>query len=142
MRGKQAFDTNVFIYSLDSSAARANPGGREAVSRALIVQRSHISVQLVNEFTNIARRKLGLNYDQIHALVEGLGMVHSIAPISLETSTLARAVAAECGFSYYDSLMLAAALAQGCTVFYTEDMQHGRRLYDRMEIVNPFLVPH
>jgi predicted nucleic acid-binding protein len=142
MSGKQAFDTNVFIYSLDMAAARANPGGREAVSRSLIVQPSHISVQLVNEFTNIARKKLKLDYDQIHTLVEGLSLVHEIGPISLETSALARAVAAECGYSYYDSLMLAAALAQGCTTFYTEDMQHGHRLYGRMNIVNPFLARH
>jgi predicted nucleic acid-binding protein len=142
MHGKQAFDTNIFIYALDIEAARANPQGREAISRALIQQPAHLSVQLVNEFTNVARKRFKLDYDQIHSLVEGLGLVHEIAPISLQTSELARAIAAESGYSYYDSLMLAAALTKGCVTFYTEDMQHGHRLYGRMEIVNPFLAHH
>lgn len=142
MRVKQAFDTNIFIYALDIAAARANPQGREAISGALIQEPAHLSVQLINEFTNVARRRLKLDYDQIHRLVEGLGLVHEITAISLQTSELARAIAAESGYSYYDSLMLAAALATGCTTFYTEDMQHGHRLYGRLEIINPFLVRH
>jgi predicted nucleic acid-binding protein len=40
-------------------------------------------------------------------------------------------------YSFYDSLIIAAALEAGCTRLYSEDLQHGQRI-ERLTIVNPF----
>ncbi|MFZ1344751.1 hypothetical protein [Thiothrix eikelboomii] len=42
------------------------------------------------------------------------------------------------GYSYFDSLMLASALEQGCSILYSEDMQHGQILEGGLRIIDPF----
>jgi len=42
------------------------------------------------------------------------------------------------GYSFYDSLIIAAALTAGCRRVYSEDLQHGQRI-GQLTIVNPFL---
>jgi predicted nucleic acid-binding protein len=48
-------------------------------------------------------------------------------------------ISAEFKFSYWDSLMVSSALAANCKVFYTEDLQHGQLIENRLEVINPFV---
>ncbi|MEO5344322.1 MAG: nucleic-acid-binding protein, partial [Gammaproteobacteria bacterium SHHR-1] len=47
-------------------------------------------------------------------------------------------IASRYSLSHYDSLILAAALEAGCSVVYSEDMQHGQQINNRLTIINPF----
>ena len=149
MSVKNSFDTNILIYSLAGGhdETRGTPAinamvrdrNRKALlAQALVAKPSVISVQLLNEFTNVARKKLGMTMQEIRPLIDNLAMVHSVMPIDLATLTLALEVAEHTRYGIFDSNIIAVALMAGCDTLYTEDMGHGRRLFDTLTIVNPF----
>ena len=47
-------------------------------------------------------------------------------------------ISARYGFSFWDSMMVAAALDNHCSVLYSEDMQNDQIIEKRLQIVNPF----
>lgn len=149
MSAENSFDTNILIYSLaggnDETVgtpainAMASERNRKArLAQALVAKPSVISVQLLNEFTNVARKKLGMTLQEIRPLIANLALVHSVMPLDLATLTLALEVAEYTQYGIYDSNIIAVALMAGCVTLYTEDMGHGRCIFDTLTIVNPF----
>jgi predicted nucleic acid-binding protein len=133
MSERYAIDTNIAIYGFleEKKSAKANQ---------LIRGGPSISVQLLNEFANVSIKKNianGRNLDQ--AIDDIIACVASICPLTVEINAEARRLHYRYQISIYDALMLAAALADNCTTFYSEDMQHGLIVNDRLKIVNPFL---
>jgi predicted nucleic acid-binding protein len=95
----------------------------------------------LNEFVNVCRRKLKLDWKEIEerlAVVKAL--VHEVAPLSLKIHEKAVELARDHALSFYDALMIAAALSLNCRRFLTEDMQHGRAV-GALTIENPFGDP-
>lgn len=126
------FDTNVLIYGASSDT-------RKARADLLLRQGGVISVQVVNEFTAVARRKLRMDWPHIEEAVARMrDMFNLVLPLTLETHAAAVALARDHSLAFYDALILAAALEAGCEILYSEDFQHGRRFGDCM-ILNPFL---
>lgn len=129
---KAFFDTNVIVYA-------QREGRKGDIARRLMLDGGCISVQVLNELTNVLRRKRGLHWDAIIDVVEDvIKMLGDPLPINLDTHRLGVMLARANGFSFYDSLLLAAAIQDGCEVMYSEDMQHGRVL-GALEIRNPFI---
>jgi predicted nucleic acid-binding protein len=60
--------------------------------------------------------------------------------VTLPTVHVALDIRERYGFSWYDSLIVAAALESNCDLLYSEDMQHGQIIEGRLSIVNPFLT--
>jgi predicted nucleic acid-binding protein len=129
---KPFFDTNVIIY--------AQEDGRKAeIARERLRSGGVISVQVVNEATNVLRRKYGADWDRIGRVIgRVLNAVDKPLPITMETYRLAVDLARSDGFSFFDALLLAAAIKHGCEVMYSEDMQHGR-VINGLEIRDPFI---
>ena len=124
-------DTNVLIY-----AQTVEP--KSETARRAILDGGVISVQVLNEFTAVLRRKFHLEWDDIVAAVNDLRVTFNpIRPISVVTHMDAVALARSHGFNFYDALIIASALDAGCDTLLTEDLQHGRRI-DGLTIVNPF----
>jgi len=129
---KVFLDTNVLIYAFSDDA-------RAIVAEALLDRGGDISVQVLNEFANVARRKLGFDWRQIEqALAAIRTLARAIHPIDLETHTDAIALAQRYGFSFYDALIVASALRARCKVLFSEDMQDGLVVGDGLKIANPF----
>ena len=129
---KAFFDTNILIYAATSDEKKQRAAdclGRSGCA----------SVQVLNEFVHVARRKLRHDWPQIE-LALGLlrASLDEVVPITLNTHTGAVAVAREHGLSFYDALIVASAIEAGCDTLYSEDMQHGRSI-GGLKIVNPFL---
>ncbi len=128
---KVFFDTNVLLYALD-------PDSRKGLRAAeLIEQGGTISVQVLNEFIHVARRKFKLDLpvalETLSAITDDL----EIVPVTIETHVLAMRYASSNNFSVYDCNIIAAADLAGCDFLYSEDM-HPRLMADRVEIRNPF----
>jgi predicted nucleic acid-binding protein len=126
------FDSNVLIY-----LASADAGKAERAERA-IAGGGTISVQVLNEIANVARRKMRMSWDELH---DFLGMVRallSVVPMSLETHDTGLALAERYGLSTYDAMVVAAALLSGCDTLWSEDMQHGLTIDSALRIVDPF----
>ena len=100
------------------------------------------SVQGLNEFANVAKRKLGMSWAELHdALSFVRTLCQVIVPVDLEIHTKGLQLAEQHGFAVFDSLMIASALHAGCVTFWSEDMQDGRIVDARLRIANPFLKP-
>ena len=125
------FDTNILVYAATSDAKRQ-------IANECLGRRGLASVQVLNEFVHVARRKLGHDWPHIEfALGLFRASLDDVVPLTLNTHAGAVALAREHGLSFYDALIVAAALEAGCDTLYTEDMQHGRKC-GGLVIINPF----
>lgn len=131
-QGKVFFDSSVLIYAL----SRSDP--RSAVAVGLFLLGGLISVQVLNEFTNVARRKLRLDWERIEGVLTEIRVCMD-APLAVTAVThdLGLWIAKRYQYHIYDSLIIASALEAEAGVLYSEDMQHGQRI-EGLTIVNPF----
>jgi predicted nucleic acid-binding protein len=130
-------DTNVFIYLFDDADERKRAVAERVVSDALVDGRAVVSHQVVQEALNVMTRKLGASTDDARRFLEAvLDPLWQIGP-STDLYASALDVRGRYGFSFYDALIVASALAAGCTRLLSEDLQHGQRVGD-LTIVDPF----
>lgn len=134
-------DTNIFAYSFDFVSSHKQGIALALIHQALESQRGVISTQVIQEFLNIGLRK----FPKPLSPIEAHTYLHSVLlPLCLHfpsASFYERAILlqTETGYSWYDSLIVAAALELGCSTLFTEDMQHGREIQG-MKIRNPFSI--
>jgi predicted nucleic acid-binding protein len=132
-------DTNVFIYHLDTTDARKNAVAERIVRDGLASGNACISFQVVQECLNTALRKakVAIEVDAARSYLDTVLIPLLQVPASAALYHRALDVQARWRFSFYDSLIVAAALTAGCTRLLSEDMQHGQRI-ETMTIHNPF----
>ncbi|MCU0841027.1 MAG: PIN domain-containing protein [Thiobacillaceae bacterium] len=135
MPDRRFIDTNVLLY-LYSEDEPDKKSAAEAVVRD--GGRAWISTQVLSEVANVLRRKFGLEYQDIAAVVEEVRGACDIHVVSADTVALALKLGERYRHSYYDSLILAAALECGCDTLASEDMQDGLVVESRLTIRNPF----
>jgi predicted nucleic acid-binding protein len=126
-------DTNVLLYLLSPHQGKAD------LAEQILGAGGMISVQVLNEFTNIARRKLSMSWAEISDLLALVRSFCETRPLTLETHERGLIVAERYGLSLYDSMIVAAALVAGCETLYSEDMQHGLLVDKQLRLCNPFL---
>lgn len=97
-----------------------------------------VSVQVLNECASVLRRKAGLDWPEIAAVLDDVRtLADAVLPLTVATHARALDLAAQGGLSFYDALIVASALEAGARRLLSEDMQAGRR-FGALEIVNPF----
>lgn len=126
-------DTNVLLYSIAENEPRTE------VAEALLAAGGLVSVQVLNEFVVTARRKLAMSWDEVS---EAASAIRALCPtplaVTVDTHDHALRLAQRYGFHFYDALVVASALAAGCGILYTEDLQAGQVIDARLTIRNPF----
>src|ERR1700758_5497976 len=101
-----------------------------------------VSVQVLNEFTAVARRKLQMPWAEVGEAVEAfLVLCPSPVSITMEIHKATRGIAEKLGCNIYDALVVAAALEAGCEILYSEDFQDGQRIEGKLTVRNPFGKP-
>lgn len=127
------FDTTVLIYAISEVDPRA------AIAEELLAAGGHISVQVLNEFAAVARRKLKMPWKEItDALAAIRELCKPPAPLTVEVHESGLKLAERHKLNLYDALILAAALDAGCDTLYSEDMQDGQKI-GSLTIRNPFV---
>ena len=125
------FDTNILVYAQQE-------GGKADQARALLAGGGKLSVQVLNEFTAVSRRKQRIDWREIgEAISDALTLVDPPLALTLDLHAAARALAEDHQLSFYDALIVSSAIEAGCDILYSEDMQHGRTI-GGLAIVNPF----
>lgn len=125
-------DTNVLIYAQEA-------GAKGEMAREVLLAGGVISVQVLNEFTDVLRRKFRLEWEVIaDALADVRAALDPVRPIGAQTHASAVALSRAHGFRFYDALIVASAMDAGCDTLLTEDLQAGRRI-DGLTIINPFV---
>ena len=140
MSAKFFLDTNILVYTFD----KENPGKRDRaralVAEALAESRGVISYQVMQEFLNAALRKFAKPLTAVDAeryltvVLEPLCTVFA----SIELCHQAIDIAERWKYLFYDSLIIASAFQAGCSVLYSEDLQHGQKI-GNLRILNPFV---
>jgi predicted nucleic acid-binding protein len=126
------FDTNVLVYIASADATKADR------AEAAIAAGGAISVQVLNELTSVARRKMQMSWSDTHALLSMLRDLLTVHPLTVEIHETGLGLAERYRFSIYDAMIAASALHAGCDTLWSEDMQHGMTLDEGLRIVDPF----
>ena len=126
------FDTNVVLYLLSADPAKADR------AEELLAIGGLISVQVLNEFASVALKKLRMTWPEIHEVLAQVRAVCPVVNLSVATHDRATQITERYGVSFYDALIVAAALIAGCTTLYSEDMQDGQVIERQLTICNPF----
>ena len=130
--GVSFFDTNVLVYLASDDTAKADR------AEAALAAGGAISVQVLNELTNIARRRMRMGWTEIHAWLALLRGVLTVHPLTLQTHDTGMALAERYGLSTYDAMIAAAALGAGCDTLWSEYLHDGMVLEGGLRVVNPF----
>ena len=137
--GRFFLDTNVFVYAFDPTAPAKQKRAHELVARALRDGRGAISYQVVQEFCAVASRKFADPLTPADLVRYLQGVLAPLCEIHSSVALCEKAlrIREDTGYSFYDSLVMAAAVRLSCDVLYTEDLQDGR-VIERVRIINPF----
>lgn len=140
MNDRVFVDSNVWLY-----AFVLRPGEEAKHARALpfveAVNRYTISTQVVAEVSVNLLKKANMPESDLLSVVEGPYRRCEVTETGLECHRRASRFRASHSFSYWDSLILAAAVEAGCTTLYSEDMQHGQVVDGSLTILNPLIDP-
>ena len=116
-----------------------SPDGKKADQAEAIVQSGGlISVQVLNELTNVIRKKLAMPRAEINEFLALIRSLCPVEPLTVDTHNKGLYIAARYRFNVYDSMIVAAALIAGCKVLYSEDMQNGQLIENQLRILNPY----
>lgn len=132
---KVFWDTNVLVYCYDK-----NQSERKIKAQTLSSELPDIiiSTQVMNELAFVLSKKQGLDWDTLTSVLQEVSQNFTIYTNTAETIVKATNIAKKYHFSFYDSLIIAAALECGCKILYSEDMHHTQLIENRLKILNPF----
>ena len=126
-------DTNVLLYLISADAAKAERAEQVLAGRIVI------SVQVLNEFANVVRRKHSLDWAELQQVLAGISSFCEVLDLTLATHQRGLALARRYPLSIYDAMIAAAALEAGCDSLLSEDFPAGQRIDGELVVVNPFL---
>jgi len=133
-------DTNIFVYSFDHSAAAKARKAAQLIRKALTTRKGIVSYQVVQEFYNVALRRFAQPMRQgdaeqyLATVFRPLLAIHSSQALYSEALRLQ----SQASLSWYDSIIVSAAIQAQCDVLFSEDLQHGQR-FGSLRVTNPFL---
>lgn len=134
MPAKAFFDTNVLIYAV------AHDDPRNAQAEELLASGGVLSVQILNEFASVARRKILMSWSDV---TEALDAFRVLCPsplsLTIEMHEAALKIAEKHGYNIYDAMVVSAALGAGCATLYSEDLHDGQTIEGQLTIRNPFV---
>lgn len=133
MRARVFLDTNVLIYAVAKNDPRC-PRAEE-----LLVTGGVISVQVLNEFVSVVRRKMRMPWKDVREALEAIRVLcPSPLAATVETHETALDIAEKYGYEIYDASIVAAALQARCSTLYSEDLQAGQVIEAELTVQNPF----
>jgi predicted nucleic acid-binding protein len=99
-----------------------------------------LSVQILNEFVSVARRKILMSWSDVTEALDAFRVLcPSPLPITMEIHEAALKIAEKHVYNIYDALVIAAALEAGCATLYSENLHSGQMISGQLTIRNPFL---
>ena len=126
---------------LDSNVILCLASGQEAkADRAeeLVASGGTISVQVLNEIANVSRRKMGMSWAETRNFLSIVRALLKVEPVTIEMHQAGADLAERYGLSVYDAMIASAALLADCDTLFSEDLQNGLLVNDRLRVVNPF----
>jgi predicted nucleic acid-binding protein len=140
MNARSFLDTNVVVYAFDQTSVEKSRIARQLITDGVNDGRSILSFQVIQEFVNVVLKgfRITLAMTDLELFIETA--LFPMAAVSTTQSLILEGLRLQPAYqmSWYDSLIVAAALQGKCRVLYSEDLQHGQRFGDLL-VQNPFL---
>ena len=140
MPAREFIDSNIWLYALvlagDAAADQKHQRARDLLSR---VDKPAINSQVVREVCSNLVKKARIGEAEVQRVIQDWYLTCELHPSNEQQHLLASRLREAASFSFWDSLIVAAALDAGCATLYSEDMQHGQVVDGRLTIVNPLL---
>ena len=134
MNDKVFLDSNILVYSYSITEI-----DKQLIARKLVEStHSFISTQVLQELCNIVTRKFKFSYEQAITAVNESCQNNNLHINTENTVLQACRIAERYGFSFYDSLIISAALESNCTIIYSEDLHDGQVIDEKLIVKNPF----
>jgi len=138
MTEKIFIDTNILVYAFLKNDTVRHDLAVKLMSE-IIGAEIFVSIQVMSEIY-AALSKNGVGHEEIAEYLSELEERMNIQPIYFDTVKKCLSLKKKYSYSYWDSLILSSSLESGCTVVYSEDMQHGQVIEQTLTIMNPFLI--
>ena len=136
MSDKIFLDTNIVIYAhTDHDIVK-----QKKAQSLMTVQRVMISTQVLQEASNILNKKLKHHWSDVAKVLNDLIANTDVYTNNKNTVLKACYIAEHYKFSFYDSLIISAAIEAEATILYSEDMQHNQLIEKQLKIINPFKI--
>lgn len=126
-------DTNIVLYAIGSDESK------RLIAANLLTQTPTIFTQVINECSHVLRRKQRYSPDDVKRELSAVLKTVRFVNVDISEIFSAWSVASRYGYSHFDSLIIASALAAHCSILYSEDMQHNQLIENQLRILNPFL---
>lgn len=141
MIDKVFLDTNILVYLFDKSEKEKQTKVKNLVANHLPHTRMFVSIQVINEFINVTGKKITAPISPVQQkeIIEFINDIFIITPLVLNTTLSALEISQKYKLSFWDSLIISSALENKCSILYSEDMQNGFSIFNKIRIVNPFL---
>jgi predicted nucleic acid-binding protein len=141
MKDKYFIDTNIFVYSFDKKSRKKKKISYDIIQVALEDNSGCISSQVIQEFLNVSSK----NFDPPLLIQDSIKYLNSVlVPLceiytSADLYTKTLEISERWKYSFYDSMIITAALRTDCLTLYSEDLHHGQKIQS-LTILNPFFV--
>lgn len=134
-------DTNVFVYSFDTTSPDKQQVAQNLIQQSVATRRGIISSQVAQEFLNVALRKFAhpMSVSEARQFLQLVLMPLCQHYPSTDFYDRALLLKDNTGYSFYDALIVTAAVEVGCRTLFSEDLQDGHKIGD-LTIINPFTV--
>ncbi|PKO09507.1 MAG: VapC toxin family PIN domain ribonuclease [Chloroflexi bacterium HGW-Chloroflexi-2] len=140
MNDKFFLDTNIFVYSFDDNEIEKKVRALSLIGEALQSGKGIISWQVVQEFLNVSTKKFISPLKAVDAksyLQKVLFPLWAVFPnLNIYQNTIE--IQEKTGYSFYDSMIVASALSQDCSILYSEELHNGMKI-DDLQVINPFV---
>jgi predicted nucleic acid-binding protein len=146
MEDRVFVDTNIWIYALTESKVEADKKKRKvslSLFESFIAQEKtiYVSIQVINECHWNFTKKFNLpDTTAIKLIQENIMEISKVSAMTLNTYLSSSQIRYQYRLSFWDSLIVASAIENQCSILYTEDMQDGQIIENRLKIVNPFTI--
>jgi len=134
MKDNFFIDTNVALYLID-----LNDTHKKQTAISIVREVPFISPQVVFECLNVCMRKHKMDRESASLFVKWLSSVSLIQPENTSVVNTSLFVMNRYQLQPFDAKIVASALEAGCNILYSEDMQNGLVIENRLRIINPFI---
>lgn len=134
MKDKIFLDSNIIIYAHTD----LEPDKQIIAQKILSEKTTVVSTQVLQEVANTLTRKFKHSWKDTSRVLDETATNNILYTNTIETIMLACSIAEKYSFSFYDSLIIAAALDFGCETLYSEDLSDGQKIENKLIVLNPF----
>lgn len=136
MNDKIFIDTNILVYFYTKTEKDKLGVLEKLLDNADLI----VSTQVLNELSNVLLKKFDLSTDEVSALLQEVSRWCLVHTVEISTIIHALSIIKRYKVSFFDGLMVAAALECNCKTMYSEDMHHNCLVEGSLRIVNPFKI--